>query len=294
VGAVAAAVQPVSNTTCVLPVAEIAYIDLSLSVVVDRSGRFKFLPGDSVSLTDLYTFVLSRPLSDVVAAATDDTFVSALKVLADAFGMNDGSEAFDGATYSFSKGIQNVAFATDAVATSLAKLNEGQDQIALLDSAVKILSRPLFDSAGVADNETIIALKALSDSAELQDVVALVLVVIREFNDAVDAIDAESKLFTPAVKVEQIEVADDDTIDVQKALADGFAMNDGSETVDGSVYSFAKGISNVAFVADEDSLIFTTSRVESADVADAGLVSAQNYCDVSYFAQDYVGVSQSF
>jgi hypothetical protein len=29
-------------------------------------------------------------------------------------------------------------------------------------------------------------------------------------------------------------------------------------------------------------------------VADAGLLSVQDYCDLSYFAEDYVGLSQSF
>jgi hypothetical protein len=101
-------------------------------------------------------------------------------------------------------------------------------------------------------------------------------------------------LFTPATKAEQIFVADTDNIDYQKNIADGFAMNDGSEAVDGSTYSFHKGISNVAFVGDVRSLIFAASRVESVSVADAGLVAAQSYSDPTYFAEDYVGVSQSF
>jgi hypothetical protein len=169
-----------------------------------------------------------------------------------------------------------------------------QDAPQALDLVAKVMSKPLADTFGLTDDETVSALKGLSDSVSMQDTIATLLLFIRNFSDSVSAPDLRVTLFTPATKVEQITVADDDNIDYQKNIADGFAMNDGSEAVDGSQYSIHKGISNVAFVGDVRSLIFTTSRVESVSVADAGLVSAQDYCDPTYFAEDYVGVSQSF
>lgn len=283
-GATASAAAPVVAAAYAIPISTVAYIDLALGVVLDDTGRFKFIP-DTVSLADSTAFAVTKSLVDA-PAAIDATFVSALKVLADGFAMNDGSEAVDGSVYSFSKGIQNVAFTNDAVAASLAKLN--QDQIALLDNAAKVLSRPVADSFGTADSETVAALKGLSDSAELQDVVAVLLVAIREFNDAVGSSDADSKVFTPAVKVEQVAVADNDTFVVQKPFTEGLTAQDAS------AYTLTTGFLDAAAVADNDSLVFTASRVESVSAADVGLLSVQDYCALDYFAEDYVGFSQAF
>jgi hypothetical protein len=279
-----------ADATYVVPVAAVDYILLTAAARLDTSGQYKFLQ-EATAVVDGTAFVLSRPLSDAVTPP-DAISVAALKVLADGFAMNDGSEAIDGSVYSLAKGIQNVTFVTDAAAT--AALKGLQDTQSMLDAVAKSLARPIADVFNLADAETVAAIKGLSDSVTMQDTIATLLLFIRDFDDAVSVDDLRATVFTPATKVEQISVADNDVVSYEKNIADGFAMNDGSEAVDGAQYSFSKGISNVAFVGDNRSLIFTTSRVESVSVADAGLVAAQSYCDLTYFAEDYVGVSQSF
>lgn len=276
-------VAPRAGVAFTAPVAAVAYIDLVVSAELDTSGRFRIVQ-EVVAVVDGTAFVLSRPLSDAISLANDATFVSALKVLADGFAMNDGSEAVDGSVYSFAKGIQNVTFTSDAVATSLAKLN--QDQIALLDNAAKVLSRPVADSFGMTDDETVAALKGLSDSFELVDTVATLLLFIRNFNNTVDANDAAAKVFL-IPKTEQVAVADDDTLVVQKPFTEGLTAQDAS------AYAFTTGFLDAAVVVDSDSLIFNSSRVESVSAADVGLLSVQDYCALDYFAEDYVGFSQA-
>jgi len=124
--------------------------------------------------------------------------------------------------------------------------------------------------------------------------VATLLVFLRTLDDSVGTADANTAVFQAGIKAETVGTADTRIAAYTKAISDGVAMNDESEAIDGSVHEFSKGVSNVVFTADADSLIFTTSRVESTSVADAGLLSMQSYCDLSYFAEDYVGVSQIF
>jgi len=227
---------------------------------------------DSAPMLDDETVSTIKALGDGLTMADNKTIL-ALKALADGFAMNDGSEAVDGSTYSFHKGIQNVTFTSDVVARVSAKV--------------------LQDTQTLVDDEAVSALKGLSDAVSIQDTIATLLLFIRNFSDSVSVADDDTFVFA-TTKVEQITVADTDNIDYQKNIADGFAMNDGSEAVDGSQYSIHKGISNVAFVGDVRSLIFTASRVESVSVADSGVLNIQDYCDLSYFAEDYVGLSQSF
>ena len=272
------------SVTREVPLAELDYVLMTVGARLDTTGQFRLIP-ELVAMVDGTAYSLSKVLTDTVTTP-DVTSVSALKALADGLTMADAE------TVSALKALADTAPMTDDEKIDAAKLL--QDAPQALDLVAKVLSRPLADTFGMTDDETVSALKGLSDSVTMQDTVATLLLFIRDFSDTVTVTDDDTFVFTPAAKVEQITVVDLDNIDYQKNIADGFAMNDGSEAVDGSTYSFHKGISNVAFVGDVRSLIFTTSRVESVSVADAGLVSAQDYCDPTYFAEDYVGVSQSF
>jgi hypothetical protein len=269
--------------TYALPAARIDYIDLAIGAILDTSGRFKFIP-DSVLLLDASKFDLAKALVDAYATL-DSTSVAALKFLADGFAMNDGSEAVDGATYSFAKGISNVAFVNDATATAALKLL--QDTQVMQDLVAKDLSRPIVDVFDVADDETVSALKGLSDSIEMQDSLVTLLLFLRDFADDVSVADSDTRVYS-LPKTEQVAVADNDFIDWTKILAHSVT------SADVSVFLAEKPFSEALSAAEAKALSFTTARVESVTVPDVGLLSVQDYCDLSYFAEDYVGFSQSF
>jgi hypothetical protein len=272
-----------ADTTYVVPVAAVDYVDLAVSAELDASGRFRII-FETVAVVDGTAFVLSRPLADTTSAG-DAVSVAALKNLADGFAMNDGSEAVDGSTYSFAKGISNVAFANDATATAALKLL--QDTQALQDLVAKDLSRPIADVFDMADDETVSALKGLSDSIEMQDSLATLLLFLRNFADDVAVADADARVYS-LPKTEQVAVADNDFIDWAKSLAHSVTP------ADVSVFLAEKPFSESLTAAEAKALSFTAARVESVTVTDVGIVSIQDYCDLGYFAEDYVGVSQSF
>jgi hypothetical protein len=272
-----------ADTTYVVPVAAVDYVDLVVSAELDTSGRFRII-FETVAVVDGAAFVLSRPLADTTFAG-DAVSVAALKNLADGFAMNDGSEAVDGSAYSFAKGISNVAFANDA--TTAAALKLLQDTQALQDLVAKDLSRPIADVFDMADDETVSALKGLSDSIETQDSLTTLLLFLRNFADDVAVADADARVYS-LPKTEQVAVADNDFIDWAKSLAHSVTP------ADVSVFLAEKPFSESLVAAEAKSLLFATARVESVTVTDVGIVSIQDYCDLGYFAEDYVGLSQSF
>ena len=265
------------------PVASVSYVELTVSAELDTSGRFRYIQ-EAVAVVDGTAFVLSRPLADTTSAG-DAVSVAALKNLADGFAMNDGSEAVDGSVYSFAKGISNVAFANDATTTAALKLL--QDTQALQDLVAKDLSRPIADVFDMADDETVSALKGISDSIEMQDSLTTLLLFLRNFADDVAVADADARVYS-LPKTEQVAVADNDFIDWAKSLAHSVTP------ADVSVFLAEKPFSESLTAAEAKALSFTAARVESVTVTDVGIVSIQDYCDLGYFAEDYVGLSQSF
>jgi hypothetical protein len=283
IGARASTVSPVVAAAYALPAAQIDYIDLAVGAILDTSGRFKFIP-DSVLLLDAAKFDLAKALVDAYTTL-DSTSVAALKFLADGFAMNDGSEAVDGSTYSFAKGISNVTFVSDATATAALKLL--QDNQTLQDLAAKVADKSLVDDFSLTDDETVSALKGLSDSVMLEDTLATLLLFLRNFADDVTVADADARVYS-LPKIEQVAVADNDFIDWTKSLAHNVTP------ADVSVFLAEKPFSESLVASEAKTLSFSAARVESVTVPDVGLLSVQDYCDLSYFAEDYVGFSQSF
>ncbi|NDH91117.1 MAG: hypothetical protein EBZ22_09605 [Flavobacteriia bacterium] len=71
-------------------------------------------------------------------------------------------------------------------------------------------------------------------------------------------------------------------------------MNDAFDAGDGLVYAFAKGISNVTILSDATSRAVQKPFADTALPSDSGSLVMQNYCDPTYFLEDYVGVSRTF
>ena len=163
------------------------------------------------------------------------------------------------------------------------------------DAAAKTLSKPFADSiASPLDASIRQVQKVLADSVVMNDEAERFLVYIRDVNDAVTVPDTETRQVFPGPEVDGIGVADQRTAAVSKLISDAFSLNDSSEAGDGSTYSFAKYINNVVFSSDNLASVLTKPLADSFGTSDSGSVVAQSYCDITYFAEDYVGASSSF
>jgi hypothetical protein len=83
-----------------------------------------------------------------------------------------------------------------------------------------------------------------------------------------------------------------------RSFSDGFTATD---DIDGAVTSeddqevqFFKNTTNTVGITDAAALQLGISLSEAPAATDSGLIVSQGYCDITYFAEDYVGESRTF
>jgi hypothetical protein len=282
--AVAVADSPQVGASYQLPAAQIAYIDLSLSVVLDTQGLFKLLR-DSAAVADVLALTAQKLLTESLQA-TDAPILEARKQLTESVGTTDeltrtlvflrnfadGASVADASSIAFTLATrqeflsalsQDVRDVSKLIADGFA-MNDGTD---VGDGSTYSFSKGISNVAFAGDASVRTAAKGLSDSTALSDVVTR---------------NAAKGLSDTATAQEVLNRA------VTKLLADS------SSAVDSLAVSFSRPLADASSVIDNDFWTFSASRVESISVPDSGFLRSQNYCDLSYFAEDYVGVSQSF
>jgi hypothetical protein len=278
-----AVVDPVTSVAYVAPVAGVSYIELVASAQVDTSGQYQFVP-ETVAMSDGTSFSLAKALVDV--ASTQDTTryefeksvgdsvelseaVTRLLIFVRAY--SDTTTAADTAALVAAKLLRDAPLVYDAQAKQLTKARS--DTFALTDATAKQVAKAVADSANLADVARLSFLKAATDTTSpVEDVL---LAISKLLTDAVGPADAAYRT-------------------VAKLLADGVGMNDSFDTGDGAVFSFSKGVSNVTIVGDATSKHPAKVVADSATTADSGSLVNQDYCDIDYFLDDYVGESRVF
>ena len=280
----ASAVEAFASVTAVVPAASIAYVEIAFSATLDNSGRYLFIPELTV-VSDGVRLALDRPLYHLIYAADNtryeyekvaspdsieltDSFTKLLtyvRSFADTFGFSE-AQVFD-----IAKLLQDSAVTSDLAAKHVTKPRA--DTFALNDVAAKLVAKIFADAYGFTDASRYSFTKAASDTVTAPDV--LERSFFKPFADTSPLQDA--KLFSLA-----------------KLLADGVAMNDGFDAGDGAVYTFSKGVSNVTMVSDATSSHPSKVTSDTVTTADAGSLINQDYCDITYFAEDYVGESRVF
>jgi hypothetical protein len=245
-------------------------MDISIELVEELNIAFTKARSDAFGLSDITTRAISPKYSDSVSPLSDQPVFAVDKALTDENPLDDAL------AYSFDKPLVD---ATPELADALARS----------------FDKSLADATpGMDDSASSTVTKSLIDSVTIQDVLERYIVALREFSESVDATDNSSWEFTAGTEAEQIGVGDTFAPVFAKAVSDAFSMNDSSEAGDGSTYSFAKFINNVVFSGDNLASAVTKPLSDSFDSLDSGLVVSQSYCDITYFAEDYVGASAIF
>lgn len=167
------------------------------------------------------------------------------------------------------------------------------DTVGVADVANLAVSKSAADQVALADGSVRDTIKALADTSTADDFFSRIVGYARAFADA-RAISDSAVFATDKPLTDDASVVHAEVFSHAKLLADGVAMNDGMEAVDGFGIALTRSVSNVTLVADAADLSFTRSSVESVVTADAGALRSQGYCDISYFAEDYVGASRAF
>jgi hypothetical protein len=167
------------------------------------------------------------------------------------------------------------------------------ESVTLTDGTVIAFTKTFADAASLVDVVSLAFEKLLADSISLSDSIETILIFLREFAEIQGVNDSVVLSFAQALS-ETLNITESTAISFEKFLSDGFAMNDSAEAGDGITFSFSTSIQNIVFTSDAEQKSFQKTRTDSVNTADSGFILQQDYIDLTYFAEDYVGVGYTF
>jgi hypothetical protein len=255
---------------------------------------------DTTEPVETLSYTFARPLAHTFGT-TDATSFTAQKPLFSSFGSTDFTTTAltkanfhsvavpDTVLKSATKSLSTSFSQTDAVSTNTGKALA--NTFTTTDATSYAFTRPLASSFGSTDFATTHLTKSNVDSFSFAD--SLTKVVNSRLTDTFSHVDSTVMSADKAL-AHFVTTTDVHNTIIGRVINDGFAMNDAADLADGITYQTVKYVTNVTFVNDSSSRAWNANKADSISLGSSGILSSQNYCDLSYFAEDYVGVSRTF
>lgn len=272
----------IASLSYVQPVFQANYVEIQVTAQVTMPD---VLNVDIVTPTDLVTLATQKSLQDN-ATPIDAAVRATAKKAADVL-----TTPSDNLKRNFSKSLADIQTIADAKGISLGKALA--DTTTPQDLATRRTVKALADTLeqpidGVAN----VIYKALADSVTLEDVAAAFKLYIRAFDDSVTAPDLYADFFESGVTSEVTSAFDNSRKEATKGLSDGINAID---NMDGDLtYAFVKVVSELLLGSDAQIIDFTAQKADNIATDSSGILSMQDYCDITYFLEDYVGISRTF
>lgn len=166
------------------------------------------------------------------------------------------------------------------------------ESVVLVDGKVIAFSKSPTDSVSFADSQTRETSLGKADSVTMLDVLQSLLIFVRLFEETISPSDASTKSVGKAAS-DSIATSETLAFTFEKYLSDAFALNDLSD-VNGTTISFSDFTNNVVSSSDLILLLSSKTIQDSVTSSDSGYLFSQGYCDLTYFAEDYVGEYRTF
>jgi len=259
-------VDLVTSVTRVVPAAQVGYIFLTTAAYLDTTGKFQF-KGETLTATDASRFTYTKPLTE-------------------------GLIAVDTPSISYSKPATDSLTATDSSVLS-STLNKTETLAATDTNAIGFTLAPVVENLSVTDSQVLTPALSKADSVAMSDSALVVLIFLRDVFDSVTATDTPAILFS-APYVETLAATDTSSYSFNQQLTDAFGMNDLADIGDGIAFDFVDFTANVVTMSDNQTLQVSPTYSDTISPSDAGVGSIQDYCDITYFAEDYVGSRFTF
>lgn len=272
----------IAGLSYIQPVFQADYLQIRVIAEVTMPD---VLSVDIITPTDLVTLSTTKALSDTTNGFVDSLVRTFSKPFA------DSTNETDVLRYVFGKKLADTQALADAKSISFGKALVDSTTPADLASLEAIKS--LADSiAAPTDAVANTIYKVLSDSVTLTDVAEAVRLYIRTFDETLTSPDVYADLFTPKAKEDSAVTADSSIRGVAKNLSDGLnAIDD----MDGNLnYAFVKVVGELLIGSDAQIIDFVTQKADNIAAGSSGVLSMQDYCDITYFLEDYVGLSRTF
>jgi len=313
--ATATYVSPVANVSYTLPVAQIQYIELVATTITDSSGRFKYFP-DAVVVSDSTVVSLHfyRNYTDSVSVSdyevTRMTFVKQLTEMATAndtittvwqYRRNyaDSVATSDNFSKLPKKGVADSVTSSESLAKNFLKVYYEAGSVNVL---VESYADPTYFAADYTGTYTWADPVTPTDSARK--------LLTKSFSDAVTAIDTsiyQGLTWTFADTRSDVVVsseilhfsntkglADSATATEQLARAYTKVLSDSFTAGESLAKLLSKPFADSAVSGDNYSQTVSKAFSDSASTSSTGSLISQGYCDITYFAADYVGTYATF
>lgn len=167
------------------------------------------------------------------------------------------------------------------------------DTITETDATALAITKQLADITELAEQISLGFNTSFADSQAMSDLFTLSTTFNRDFADTASFSDVFSQSLDKPL-ADSMSDADAATLAVAKLIADSMAMADsvvGITFTDGEDDALA--IDDLG-MDDDPEWNLGKNLSDTASTTDAGLLIMQNYCDITYFLEDYVGESRTF
>lgn len=273
----------IANKSYVEPIFRTSYIQVKVFAEVTFPD---VLAVDIVTPTDLISLSTNKTLVDNTNSLIDKLVKSLGKGNIDLVTSADAISL-----KSFGKALADSQGISESKAISTAK--RALDAISPADSPSFRAIKSLADSVSLpVEVVKRVINKALSDSITLTDVASAFKLFIRTYTDSLTIPDSVKLLDTPATKAEVAITTDASNLSTAKKLTEGLNLHD---DMDGILnFAFVKIVSELLISADSKIIVFTGKKADNIATSSSGVLSMQNYSDITYFLEDYVGISRTF
>lgn len=285
-------------------------LDGAASLLDDQEIQFLKNVTNVASASDSLSYRM-----DFVRLFTETPLVSELLAKQLSRNLSDTTAPVDTLAVGYGASKAENAFLSDALSRLVAFSRSFSDQSVVTEALSRTLSRSVGDSSTAVDALARTTGKQLTDTAAAEENIART--VDKSTADDVGTTETLLRQFG-ATRADTGLITDARTQSYGKALADSLTFSDTlvpaivfersfqntasvTDDVDGLAsilddqeISFVKTNNNTLFVAETDVLEMGKVFKETASFADAGSLTNQGYCDLSYFASDYVGAVRTF
>lgn len=188
---------------------------------------------------------------------------------------------------------QYVLLKVDTLVGYFINLLSFDEAVNLTETQAISINKALSDIAAVADQISIGANKPIADITTISDAVSVINSFVRTYADTVNTSETLANSVGKVLSDAAVH-SDTTTIAFTKFLTDVVTSSD---TLVGISFGDVEGDAVVvdALGVDDDPIVEVGKILDdSAAATDSGVVFMHDYCDITYFLEDYVGTSRTF
>lgn len=191
----------------------------------------------------------------------------------------------DDQVISLRKAVTDLAAVTDSFVRVAYFLREPVDAVGAIDSTASRFSKSLDEAPAVSDTARFNLARSLDDAFGASD--SPRLAASKPVADAFAMTDTAAKAFNKAIG-DAASTTDAATAQVAKAADDAASITEQAR------FALARTLADASAAADSAVKSANKALADAAGASDFGTIRMQGYCDITYFAEDYVGIYTSF